>query len=226
VGSSASIEATLAELLAADQRVRELSSSLVAAHGADGRLLEALRSAVKAAGERDTEQASGQLVRLALLLGELEVPAAVDCLIDVLACRHADARSEAGEQLLELAVDRFPLVHEAVERAIVRLPSGSAALSELPFVLAEIPEPAAFDLLTKLLQHEDPNAVAAAIEVVAGLGDPASAALLRPLLEDHRSCSLCDEDEPEMEMVTLGELAADALELLASEPARGGRSAT
>ncbi len=103
-------------------------------------------------------------MRIAALLGEHEGPRAVDALIDVLSSDHPEARRSAGEELEELAFERFKEVAGGVERALKRLPLGSPALPELPYLLAEIPEPGVIKLLGQFLVHSDPDAVAAAIE--------------------------------------------------------------
>jgi HEAT repeat protein len=93
------------------------------------------------------------------------------------------------------------------------LPAGSPALSELPYLIAEIPEPGAAKLLARFLRHADPEAVAAAIEALVEVGDPSVAPLLVPLEKDTRSVQV-DDDEGEEGKVTIGELAAEARALL------------
>jgi hypothetical protein len=101
-----------------------------------------------------------------------------------------------------------------VERALERLPVGSPALLELPYLLAEVGEPGVRKLLGKFLLHRDPEAVSAAIEAIVDMGDVGAAVLLDPLVSDTRTVSLEDE-EGETGTVTLGELAREAKKLLA-----------
>lgn len=177
-------------------------------------LLDGLRVALEQAlAEPDEAEASLRLVRIAALLGELEGPRAVDALIDVLASEHPEARRAAGEEIEELAFERFKEVAGGVERALERLPTGSPALLELPFILVEVPEPGVTKLLARFLQHPDPDAVAAAIEAFVELGDPSAARLIEPLTKDQRTVEVGDEGE-EAADVTIGELAEEALELL------------
>src|SRR4029077_566564 len=128
----------------------------------------------------DEEEATLRLVRIASLLGELSGPRVIDALIDVLASEHPEARQAAGDELGQLSFERFKEVAQGVERALKRLPVGSPALPELPYILAEVPEPGVVKLLGQFLSHRDPDAVAAAIETLAELGDPNAVELLEP----------------------------------------------
>lgn len=209
-----SIQATLSELFDAERNVRRLHDELAVQSG--DKLLDALAKAVAEATREEAEdEASLRLVRLAALLGELEGPRSVDLLIDVLGSDHPEARKVAGETLEELAFDRFKEVAKGVERALVRLPSGSPALPELPYILAELPEPGVVKLLGQFLAHADADAVAAGIEAMVELGDPSSVRLIEALLEDTRTIEL-EGEEPDGEgtEVTIGELAQEALDIL------------
>ena len=214
MASRESIVKTLNELFDAERATRRLHDEL-----ADSKeheiLLDVLTEALGAATSMDEdEEAALRLVRISSLLGEVEGPRAVDALIDVLASDHPEARSAAGEQLEEIAFDRFKEVARAVERALKRLPVGSPALPELPYVIAEVPEPGVAKLLAQFLAHADPDAVAAAIETLVEMGDPAGIRLIEPLLDDKRTVELAEEGDDETSEVTLGELAAEALTLL------------
>ncbi|WP_437326275.1 HEAT repeat domain-containing protein [Sorangium sp. So ce381] len=209
------IETTLNKLFDAERTARRLHEDLTATPG-DG-LLDVLTDAIAAATrENDEDEAALRLVRIASLLGEHEGPRALDALIDVLASEHPEARQAAGEEIETLAYDRFKEVAQAVERALKRLPVGSSALPELPYLIAEVPEPGVPKLLSQFLSHKDPDAVAAAIETLVEIGDPAHAPLIQPLLDDKRTVELADDggDDATSE-VTIGELAEEALSLLA-----------
>jgi HEAT repeat protein len=209
------IETTLNKLFDAERTARRLHDDLTAMPG-DG-LLDVLTDAIAAATrENDEDEAALRLVRIASLLGEHEGPRALDALIDVLASEHPEARQAAGEEIETLAYDRFKEVAQAIERALKRLPVGSSALPELPYLIAEVPEPGVPKLLSQFLSHKDPDAVAAAIETLVEIGDPAHAPLIQPLLDDKRTVELADDggDDATSE-VTIGELAEEALSLLA-----------
>ncbi|HTN83116.1 MAG TPA: hypothetical protein VL242_05510 [Sorangium sp.] len=209
------IETTLNKLFDAERTARRLHDDLAAMPG--DALLDVLTDAIAGAGrENDEDEAALRLVRIASLLGEHEGPRALDALIDVLASEHPEARQAAGEEIETLAYDRFKEVAQAIERALKRLPVGSSALPELPYLIAEVPEPGVPKLLGQFLSHKDPDAVAAAIETLVEIGDPAHAPLIQPLLDDKRTVELADDggDDATSE-VTIGELAEEALGLLA-----------
>ena len=214
--TSSSLATQLSGLFDAERTARRLHGDLARA-GAQGQgdaLVTALRAeADKAFALKEQEELALRLVRIAALLGDLHGAQAVDLLVDILACDEPEARHAAGEALESLAYDRFKEVALGVERAITRLPVGSPALSELPYMLAEIPEPGVIKLLGKFLGHADGEAVAAAIEALVELGDPSAASLLTPLEKDTRLVQLEDE-EGEEGRVSLGELASEARQLL------------
>ncbi len=224
------IQARLDALFDAERAVRKAHEELLkqdkvavvaAAREAVGAALAALAAPPPGGA---TDDANIRLVRLAALLGDCEGgDVAVDALIDVLACEEPEARHVAGQALEDLAFDRFKEVALGVERALDRLPVGNAALGELPYLLAEVGEPGSLKLLGRFLRHDDPNAVAAAIEALVEMGDPQSAPLLKALEKDTRQVQVDDDDA---ERVSIGDLAAEARQLLMElEPAprKGGR---
>lgn len=205
------VKDALAGLFEAERKARALHAELVGSPRAD--LVAALREATKEAlSVADEDEAAVRLSRLALVLGDLEGDDVVDLLIDILDGESAEARVTAGEALESLAFDRFKEVALGIERALGRLGKGSPALTELPFLLAEVGEPGCTKLLGRFLKHEDPEAVAAAIEAMAELGDPAAIPLLAPLEKDGRQVQIDDEDGGER--VAIGDLAHEAREIL------------
>jgi hypothetical protein len=205
-------ETNLRALFDAERNVRRLHRELTA-----GDRGAALAAAVGAVGEAkalgEAEEGTLRLVRLAALLGELGGDRAVDALVDVLDADSPEARLAAGEALTELAFDRFKEVALGVERALERLPPTSPALVELPFVLAEVPEPGVGKLLGRFLQHPQADVVAAGIEAAVEYGDPALARLIAPLCGDGRVVDL-DDEQGERDQATLGQLAREACEVL------------
>lgn len=228
------IDRSLNQLFDAERAVRRLHDEL--AEQPENELLEGLLEALPPALQHaDEDEAALRLVRIASLLGELSGPRVVDALIDVMGSEHPEARRAAGEELEELAYERFKEVASGIERAIKRLPVGSPALPELPYLLSEIPEPGAVKLVGQFLSHPDADAVAAAIEALVEMGDPATMKLMQPLMGDQRTVELADEGGETMSEVTIGELAAEAVEMLsdiaggdddgaAGAAARGGDS--
>lgn len=208
----ATIGDTLNALFEAERTARSHHATLRGE--GDTKLLPVLRSATaEALALEDETEASIRLVRLALLLGDLEGDAVVDLLVDILGGVSPEARIAAGEALEGLAFDRFKEVALGIERALTRLPKGNAALTELPFLLAEVGEPGCAKLLGRFLQNEDAEVVASAIEAMAELGDPAAIPLLAKLERDGRQVQLDDEEGGER--VSIADLAHEAGEILA-----------
>jgi HEAT repeat protein len=213
------LAATLTALFDAERAVRAAHDELVDAE--PGAVLPVLEKTTRDAltlDELDEDEASLRLVRVAAVLGEMQGPRVVDLLVDILGCDEPEARHAAGEALEGLAFDRFKEVAQGVERALERLPEGSPALSELPYLLAQVPEPGVTKLLARFLAHEDADAVAAAIEALVEMGDPATLPMLDALAGDARKVQLEDEGGTEGE-ATLAELVAEARTLLSKEDA-------
>jgi hypothetical protein len=216
---SPELASTLTELFDAERAVRDAHDALVDAPSAT--VLPLLERATRDALEDDSleeDEASLRLVRLAALLGEMQGPKVVDLLIDVMSCEDPDARRAGGEALAGLAWDRFKEVALGIERALDRLPVGSPALSELPYVLAELPEGGAVKLIGRFLDHADPDAVAAAIEALVEAGDPGALPMLDRLQGDSRKVELEDEGGTQGD-ATIGELVAEARALLSGKEA-------
>jgi hypothetical protein len=213
IPANAEVSRLLPDLFDAERSVRRLHAQLAKTDPTV--LLSALAAAVPAAVGEQEDEATLRLVRVAALLAELEGPKPVDLLIDILGCDEPEARHAAGEALEELAFDRFKEVALGVERALERLPNESPALAELPYLLAEVPEPGVRKLLGRFLAHPEAEAVAAAIEALVDIGDPAAAPMLAGLENDKRQVSLEDEGGEEGK-VTLGELASEARKLLST----------
>lgn len=224
-----SIDQSLNALFDAERTVRRLHDEL--ARQPEAALLAALTDAIASAlKESDEDEAGLRLVRISSLLGELEGPGVVDALIDILSSENPEARSHAGEVLESLAFDRFKEVARGVEKALKRLPVGSPALPELPYILVEIPEPGVTKLLGQFLRHGDADAVAAAIEALVQVGDASAAKMIEPLIDDMRTVELDEDGSDGSTELTLGELAEEALEILSGggdddegddEPANG-----
>ena len=211
--TTADLPRLIADLYAAERSVRELHGRIGAARPAD-RIAALAVATADALKLEDEEEASARLVRLAALLGDLEGPQAADMLIDILGADSLEARQAAGEALEDVAFDRFKELALAVERALDRLPPGHVALTELPFLLSEVPEPGVRRLLGRFLGHRDPEAVAATIEAIVDHGDIGAADLLVPLEHDTRQVEMEDE-EGDGGRVTIGELATEARSVLA-----------
>lgn len=208
--SADSIQTGLKKLFDAERSVRQTHAALLTENRAA--LVDAIGVAVEEALDLDDAvESSLRLVRASELLSDVEGPKAVDLLVAILDRGEPEARHAAGESLEGIAFDRFKEVALGVERALGSLEPGSPALTELPYLLAQIPEPGVAKLLGRFLKHEDPEAVAAAIEALVECADPAGKTLLTPLEKDTRSVQIEEDDDAR---VTIGELAKEAKDFL------------
>jgi len=195
----------------ADRALRAAESRFFASArgGEAARLLEA---AVREATELDDPaEAAMRLERLADLCAQVPGPAMADALVTILNHPEPPVRVAAGEALLDVAYERYAEVARAIERAL-DAPLDGPAMAELPYVLAEVGEPSALPLLRRFLALPDPDAIAAAVESLVQLGDPAAIDDLEELVDDARIVTL--EDLEEETTASIGELAREAIEAL------------
>lgn len=194
-----------------DRRLREEETRLLAdANSAE--LVETLEVAVEEAkSSGDRADAIVRLERLADLCAQVPGPRMVDALIRILDDEEPQVRVVAGEALLDVGYERYAEVARAIERALDANARGPA-MTELPFILAEIGEPSALQLIKRFLAHPDAEVVAAAIEALVHLDDPAASSALEKLVDDERQVTLEDVDQDRT--TTIGELAEDAIDEL------------
>jgi HEAT repeat protein len=159
----------------------------------------------------DRPEAVMRLERLADLCAQVPGPRMTDALIAILDDPEPRVRVAAGEALRDVGYERYAEVARGIERALDRKADGPA-MSELPWILAEIAEPSALPLLRRFLRHDDPDVIAAAIEALAQLQEPGAIADLERFVGDPREVIL--EDFEYETKTTLGELAEDALRML------------
>ncbi|MEM7433860.1 MAG: HEAT repeat domain-containing protein [Myxococcota bacterium] len=206
----------LQRIFDADRTMREAESRLLRGRptGELGDLLsEATQEALRL---DDRDEATMRLERLADLCAQVPGPEMVDALMAILNDSEPRVRVAAGEALRDVGFERYAEVARGIERALDASMRGPA-MSELPWVLAEIGEPSALPLIRRFLVHEDPDVTAAAIESLAQLGDPDAEADLRSFVGDARVVILEDLDTEEK--TRIGDLARDALEMLGLDPA-------
>jgi HEAT repeat protein len=211
------VESALGELFLAEQKARDLADEI--ASSSPEIVLAVLIEAVERARELgDEKERIGRLDSVAKILGEIGNAGAVDLLIDILGSEEPEARHAAGVVLEDTAFERFKEVALGVERALARLPPDHLALSELPYILIEIPEPGVVKLVHRFLDHPNEEVVASAIEACVELGDPSSVGKLSRLERDTRLVELDDgeSDRNADASVTIGELAKEARLLLQS----------
>lgn len=206
------LDDTLNAIFDADRRAAEAEDELLTEDPEE--LADFLAEEVEdALDHHDPDESERRLRRLADLCAQVPGPKMADALIAILDHPEPSIRAEAGEALLDVAYERFKEVARAVERALERGHEG-LAMQELPFVLTDIRDPDPIPLVARFLAHPVPEVVGAAIEAIAGYGDPSAAKHLEPLLDDEREATLDELDEGP---TTIGELAKDALEELGIE---------
>jgi len=211
LSQKAAIQTVLAELFQAQRNARKLADEMAA--GPQDVVLSVLIDGIGSARARHQEDERVlELESIAQILGQLPGPRAVDTLIDILGSDESAARHAAGLVLEEVAYERFKEVALGIERALDSLAPDHLALTELPYLLVEIPEPGVLKLVHRFFDHPNEEVVAAAIEASVELGDPASIQKLARLEKDTRLVELDEEDRddgPEGS-VTIGELAKEA----------------
>jgi len=203
-----SLSDELQRIFDADRALRAAEKALLRKKSAD-ELVSLLAVETKnALAMDDRQEGTMRLERLADLCAQVPGPAMADALIAILNDVEPRVRVAAGEALRDVGYERYAEVARAIERALDRGDTGPA-MSELPWVLAEIAEPSALSLIRHFLDHLSADVVAAAIEALSQLGEPEAAEDLKRFIDDTRSVTIEDfEDETK---TTLGELAQDAL---------------
>jgi HEAT repeat protein len=198
----------LERIFDADRAMRKAETSLLRKRRAKA-LVDVLVDATREAlATQDHDEATMRLERLADLCAQVPGPEMTDALIAILNHDEPRVRVAAGEALRDVGFERYAEVARGIERALDRGDAGPA-MSELPWVLAEIAEPSALPLIRRFLVHPEADVVAASIEALSQLGEPEAVADLQRFVDDTRIVTVEDfEDETK---TTLGELAKEAL---------------
>lgn len=206
-----SLSDELQRIFDADRALRKAESVLLRRKGSEELITLLERETDVALHMEDREEGTMRLERLADLCAQVPGPRMTDALVAILNDGEPRVRVAAGEALRDLGYERYAEVARGIERALDSNEEGPA-MSELPWVLAEIAEPSALPLIRRFLHHPSPDVTAAAIEALAQLQDPESVQDLQRLIGDSRVVTI--EDFEEETKTTLGELAEDALEML------------
>jgi len=205
----------LQRIFDADRTLRAAEKALLRKKRSDELVVLLVGATDEALSLDDREEASIRLERLADLCAQVPGPEMADALIAILNHDEPRVRVAAGEALRDVGYERYAEVARGIERALDRDETGPA-MSELPWVLAEIAEPSALPLIRRFLEHPSPDVIAAAIEALSQLGEPEAVGDLERFLGDDRTVIIEDfEDETK---TTLDELAEDALRMLGHEP--------
>jgi HEAT repeat protein len=195
-------------LFEADRNVREAEAQLLT-ESDEEELVKALERATEAAfALADAREAQGQLIRLSDLCAQVQGQRMANTLVSILNHEAPEVRVAAGEALRDFAYDRYAEVARAIEGACEQQLKGPA-LSEVPWILAEIGEPSALPLIGRCLSHSDAEVVASAIEALAELGDPEAIDLLKPFSKDKRVVELSEGDQSYS--TSIAELAQEAI---------------
>jgi HEAT repeat protein len=183
--------------------------------GEDDARIDALEVAINESweGGADPEESHARLMRVGALLGDVGGPRACKLLLRLLDHEEPEVRLPAGESLEDLAYSRYAEVARAIEK-LIDDGKAATALSEVPYILAEIGEPGGVKLCQRLLKHPAAEVVASAIESLAALGDPVVVKDLEKLRNDRRRVAA--DDDPEAGEIMLGDLATEAIEHLRS----------
>jgi HEAT repeat protein len=156
-----------------------------------------------------------RLILVSDLLVEIQGPEGVKSLLRILGHEDPGVRVTAGEALVEVLSDRWAEASRSVEAAIPTMTV--EALRELPFVVAEVAEPAGGAIIGKLLSHADADVAASAIEALVELGDASHLDAIKKLVGDTRALTAEEQEgEEDVDGGTLGELASDAVEMLSA----------
>ncbi len=204
------IQTELEAVFAAERALREAEAKLLVRD--EEQLSAALLSAVKEATslEDEVEQAM-RLERLADLCAQVADATSMDAMIAILDNDSPVVRGAVASALQDVSYDYYAEVARAIDRA---LDDGSQirALSELPFLLAEVGEGSAPKQLRRFLQHSDAQVIASAIEACVELEDPGLIEAIAAHSEDMRDVTL--DGFGEETAITLGALAEQAIEAL------------
>ena len=193
----------------ADRAARDAESKLLG--GNDNEVAKLLVDATKEAlALDDRAEAFLRLRRLPDLLAQTPSTATLDAMLSILDSDDETLRAEAGEALLDVAYERFKDVAQTIERALDRKHDGMS-MQELPFILNRVHDPDPIPLIARFLAHRSGEIVAAAVEALVQLGDPAAMPHIEKLVDDKREVTV---EELDPGPITLGDLAASALEEL------------
>jgi HEAT repeat protein len=205
-----SLETHLTAMFDAERALRRAETELL--KGDTKQVSQLLSQAVEQAKALDDpDEAELRLARLADLCAQVPGQPMAEALISILDEEQPSVRVQAAEALVDVAYDRYADVARAIERVLGSDANGPA-MQELPWVIAEVAEPSAVQLISRFLAHKDGEIVASAIEALARLADPSALPALERLVDDPRVVTVEEADEELTS--TVGELAAEAVSVL------------
>jgi HEAT repeat protein len=150
-----------------------------------------------------------EIIRVAEMICTLENSAAL--LAEGLSHSNEDIRHLCGDALISIgSEDGIGAIVPAVDYALEKK---DVSANEMPFILGWIEDPGGAAQMHRFLELDDPEIVYAAIEACAHAGDLESIEPLKKLMDDEREIEVEEEDD---QPVTIGMLAREAVELIAS----------
>ncbi|MDP3274440.1 MAG: hypothetical protein Q8Q09_04545 [Deltaproteobacteria bacterium] len=206
----------LSALLEANHKLNVARSDFQENGSTDAKIKAITAAIEQAFAAGDSTDAGLSLILMTDVLVEVQSPVAAKLLLRVLGHTDPGIRVSAGEALVELLAENWNDGAKAIESYIATDGASLDALRELPFVLAEVAEPAGAELIAKLLAHKDADVAASAIEALVELGNDEHMDAMRALVSDKRELSVEEDDDSGVAGGTLGELANDALEVLST----------
>ena len=203
---------TFKEIMTLTEKTAALMDSFAGMDSADQEavLVDAFASQVK--GLDPDADVPVTLVRTAELLVGVMTEKAVMTLASGLGSENATVRMLCGDALMHVAEDDLRLLGPAIDDVLKK---GGTAAEEMPFVLLEVDDPEVPHILEKFLKSSEGEVVAAAIEALIEIGDPECESALKALVDDTREVTL--DEGTEDETTTVGQLAKDALAMLAEQ---------
>jgi len=199
-----SLRAQLKAVFDADRALRNAESGLLKSNNKELRSLLA-RAVTEAEKLSDASQSCMQLERLADLCAQAPGSETLDALVRMLDHDYPSVHIQACEALVDVGCDRPRLFAAAVKRALKRK-RPSPALEQLPWIIAEIGEPDAEQLIKPFLDYQSPAIAGAAVEALISLATPEALAAIEPFKDDGRLIELDDEDCGHEATITIGQL--------------------
>ncbi|MBN2803059.1 MAG: HEAT repeat domain-containing protein [Deltaproteobacteria bacterium] len=136
-------------------------------------------------------------------------------LAERMSTKNDEIREQLGYALIEIAnEDGLDSIMPAIELAIKK---DDLSTLDMPYVLGRIEDPMVSSQLVRFLDNKNVKVVYAAIEACVHIGDPDSIEALKKLVDDKREIPVEDDELGEDEVITVGQMATEAITLIESE---------
>jgi HEAT repeat protein len=201
--------AKLQAVFDADRALRKAEAGLLGANNKELRSLLA-RAVGEAEKLSDPSEACLRLERLADLCAQAPGAETLDALVHMLDHEDAAVRIQACEALVDVGCERPGQFAAAVKRALKR-DEPSPGLQQLPWIIAEIGEPDAEQLIKPFLGFRSAEIAGAAVEALISLATPEAFAAIEPFKDDRRAIELDEDDCGHGVTITIGQLVRSFL---------------